>query len=276
MKNNLLSRLLSIVVCVWLMIAITSCGSIKGLQYVQGSFDTTKLSQIQVPEPIIQKGDLLGILVYSDDAAGTAAATTPQTDINSTTGRSSVIDNSGTVTNNVAASTGYIVDQQGYIQLFKLGSVLAAGKTKKQLSDSLAYLYTKLNQLLNPYVEVRFMNFKVTLIGEISKPGTYTIPSDRISAFEAIGLAGDITMYGRRDNVLVVRETNGKREFGKLDFSKPDVFLSPYYYLQQNDMIIVDVAKNKAALTDQTTVRNISIATSALSIIAIFIGIFRR
>jgi polysaccharide export outer membrane protein len=114
------------------------------------------------------------------------------------------------------------------------------------------------------------------LIGEVGKPGTYTIPTDKVSIFDALGLAGDITVFGKRNNVMIVREANGSRQFAQLDLSKPEIFASPYYYLQQNDMVIVDVAKNKAAVNDQITVRNITIAASILSTIAIFINVFRR
>jgi polysaccharide export outer membrane protein len=125
-------------------------------------------------------------------------------------------------------------------------------------------------------VEVRFLNYKITIIGEVSKPGQYSVPVDKVTAFEIIGMAGDITAFGRRDNVLVVRETNGVRQFGRLNLKDPNVFLSPYYYLQQNDMVIVDVTRNKAATTDQATFRYVSIAVSILSLAAVFISIFRR
>jgi polysaccharide export outer membrane protein len=262
-------RLPALLLGVWVILTATSCGNIKNLQYVQGPFDTTRISQLQVQDPIIQKGDLLSILVYSDNSKGTLAATAP---IQHETGTESTTP----VSNAPIASVGYLVDQQGNIVLYKLGSIMAAGKTKKQLADTIARLYTVGELLTNPYVEVRFLSYKITLIGEVTKPGSYSVPAERINAFEAIGLAGDITPYGRRDNVLVVREVNGKRELGRLDFSKPEVFLSPFYNLQQNDMIIVDVAKNKGVINDQTTVRNITLATSILSTIAIFITIFRR
>jgi polysaccharide biosynthesis/export protein len=267
-----MSRLTGIALLLYVVVMATSCGNIKNLQYLQGTFDTVKLRQMQVPEPLIQKGDLLGIAVYSDNALATLAVTQPAVSGSIEGGRSSA-DNGSSVT---PANVGFLVSQQGDIQLFKLGFIHVEGMNKRQLADTLARLYVQKQLLANPYVDVRFLNYKVTLIGEVNRPGTYTIPTEKITAFEAIGLAGDITSYGRRDNVLIVRELNGVRQFGWLDFSKPDVFLSPYYYLQQNDMIIVDVARNKAAVNDQITIRNITVAASILSTIAIFINIFRR
>lgn len=250
----------------------SSCGGVKGLQYVQGEFDTTKLKNIVYKEPTIQKGDMISVRIFSDDPASTAAVTSqlvaaePATELNT----------SGATPPNAGNLPGFLVDQSGNIRLYKLGVIHVEGMTRAQLGDTLARRYEREGLLKNPFAEVRFINYKITLVGEVAKPGVYTVPAERLSVFEAVGLAGDITNYGRRDNVLVVREINGEREFGKLDLSKPDVFLSPYYYLQQNDMIIVDVRKNKAVENDQITTRNITIAASILSTIAIFINVFRR
>lgn len=249
-----------------------ACGTVKGLQYVQGNLDSAALAKIQFSEPVVQRGDLISISVFSDDPLATAAVTNqmPQnSDLNS-----SSID--AMTTSRASNSPTYLVDQQGDIRLYRLGTVHAEGMLKKQLADTLAILYERAGLLKNPFVEVRFINYRVSLIGEVAKPGVYSIPGERISVFEAVGLAGDITAYGRRDNVLVVREVNGTREFARLDLSKSDVFLSPYFYLQQNDMVIVDVRKNKSAVNDQVTVRNIAIATSVLSTVAIFINIFNN
>jgi polysaccharide export outer membrane protein len=248
------------------------------MQYLQGTFDTAQLSRIKISEPLIQKGDLLGITVYSDDPLATAAVTNPVTNgsalaLNSLSSASALGSASSSGSSTLQ---GFIVSEDGFIQLYKIGAVTAVGKTKKQLSDTLALLYANQGLLKNPYVEVRFLNYKVTVIGEVSKPGSYSVPTDRLNAFEAIGLAGDITSYGRRDNVLVVREVNGVREFGKLNLKDPNVFLSPFYYLQQNDMIVVDVARNKSYVNNQNTLQYISIGTSIISIAAVIYSLIRR
>lgn len=247
------------------------------MQYLQGSFDTSRLSKVVIPEPVIQKGDLLGITVYSDDPLATAAVTNPV--VNNTTVLNSQggMGNPGLATTTGASSLqGFVVSQSGEVQLYKLGAIVAEGKTKKQLGDTLALLYASQGLLKNPFVEVRFLNYKISVIGEVARPGTFSIPTDKLSAFEAIGLAGDITTYGRRDNVLVVREINGQRTFGRLNLRDPNVFLSPYYYLQQNDMVLVDVGKNKSVVNNQNTFQIISIATGIVSIAAVFVSILRR
>jgi len=268
-----------LIISLLIVVLASSCGNIKNLQYLQGSFDTAHLKSVQIPEPVIQKGDLLGITVFSDDPMATAAVTNPLTNSATTS-----LNNLGGTNNSTGATTtsgastlqGFVVNQAGEVQLYKLGAIPAAGKTKKQLGDTLAAVYANQGLLKNPFVDVRFRNYKITVIGEVQHPGSFSIPADKLSAFEAIGLAGDITMYGRRDNVLVVREINGGRQFGRLNLQDPNVFLSPFYYLQQNDMVVVDVGKNKAAANNQNTFQTITIATGIASLAAVFISILTR
>ncbi|WP_205508549.1 polysaccharide biosynthesis/export family protein [Longitalea arenae] len=255
-----------------IMIA-TSCSNVKNFQYLQGSFDTARISKVQVPEPVIQKGDLLNITVYSDDPLATAAVTR-QVGGSASPLTLSAESSPSNISANAAA--GYLVDQKGDLQLYKLERLHVEGMTKEQLADTLEYYYTKLDLLKNPYVEVRFLNYKITVIGEVTRPGPFTVPTDKISAFEAIGLAGDITISGRRDNVLVIREINGVRTFGRLNLQDPNVFLSPYYYLQQNDMVVVEPGKIKAAVNNQNTFQYVSLGATLLSITAVFISLFRR
>jgi polysaccharide export outer membrane protein len=261
-----------VIIALLIVFMSASCGNVKNLQYLQGSFDTARLSKINVPEPVVQKGDLLGITIYSDDPLATAAVTRQ---VSSVSAMSISVENSATGSQTTAA-TGYLVNQQGDLQLYKIGIIHAEGLTKEQLADTLEYFYTKQDLLKNPYVEVRFLNYKVTVIGEVGRPGPIIVPTDKLNAFEAIGLAGDITVFGRRDNVLVVREINGVRQFGRLNLKDPNVFLSPYYYLQQNDMIVVDVGKNKSYVNNQSAFQYISIGASVISIAAVIISLIRK
>ncbi|WP_276480600.1 polysaccharide biosynthesis/export family protein [Paraflavitalea pollutisoli] len=270
-----MQRLTGFLLVVFIIVLGCSCGNVKNLQYVQGAFDTVALSKVQFVEPVIQKGDLLSIALFSDNPVATSAVIRQQ----GATPSVSTGDNGPIGSSSLGSATTlptYLVSQTGEIQLFKLGTIKVEGWSKDQLADTLEAMYAKADLLKNPYVEVRLMNYKITLIGEVTRPGTYSIPTEKVNIFEALGLAGDITVYGKRNNVMVVRESKGKREFQQLDLSKPEVFGSPYYYLQPNDMVIVDVAKNKGAVNDQITVRNITVAASVLSTIAIFINIFSR
>ena len=247
------------------LLVVSSCGNLKQLQYLQGTIDTAALSSINFIEPLIQKGDILGITVYSDNQLASAL-------YNQGGAASSTFGTSGS---QPGGGTGYLVSQDGYIQLYELGSVKVEGLSKKQLADFLVNQYIQRNLLKDPFVEVRFQNFKVTVIGDVNRPGVYTFPVDKVNIFDALGLAGDLTTFAKRDNVLIVREVNGVRRFSRLDLTNPDVFNSPFYYLQQNDMIVVDPTKLKATLNDQTF-RYITIATSVVSIVAILYSIFLR
>jgi polysaccharide export outer membrane protein len=237
---------------------------------MQGQFDTLKLSQANYPVPLIQKNDLISISVFSDDPKASAYFNLPSSQTVYNTGTS--VAPSTSISNAPAGST-YLVNEKGEIQMPGLGRLFVAGLTKTQL-DSL--LLSKLQgQLQNPYVIIRMDSYKVTLLGEVTKPGQFTIPNERISLLEAIALAGDLTPFGRRDNVLIIREINGERTFRRLDLKNPDILGSPYFYLQPNDMVIVEPNKSKSAANDQVVVRNISLAVSLISVIAVIITLSR-
>lgn len=267
---------------------ISSCGNTRSITYMQGKFDTARLSQITVPEPVIRKGDLLSIIVYSDNPQATALYNQPLITMNSGSAGSSSAGSSGSGTNGAGGGSGsttgamtaaspttpgYLVDEKGDIEFQGLGLLHVEGLTKDQLRDTLD---SRLKDFLkNPYYTIRFMNYRFTMLGEVAHPGIFSIPGEHVSLLEAIGLAGDLTFYGRRDNVLIIRETNGKREWARLDLTKPEIMGSPYFYLQQNDVVIVEANKKKVAASDQVTARNVTIAATIVSTIAILYSIFK-
>jgi polysaccharide export outer membrane protein len=253
-----------------------SCGSTRPFTYMQGQFDTAKLSQIPVIEQVIQKGDLLNIIVYSDNPQATALYNQPVAGASGgSAGLAGLPSSPGTSSSTVGAptSSGYLVDQSGNIAFQGIGLLQVEGLTRNQLIDT---LNGRLGQnFTNPYYTIRFLNNRFTMLGEVTKPGMYPIPGERLNILEAIGLAGELTFYGRRDNVLIIRENNGKREFARLDLTKPEIMGSPYFYLQQNDMVIVEQNRKKVAANDQSAVRNISLAATLVSIVAILYTIFK-
>lgn len=253
---------------------VISCRPVKNLNYMQGRFDTSKLRQVMISEPIIQKGDLLSVVVYSDNP--TATGIYNQQLIIVPSGSNAANGSNNSVSGNMPSAPGYLVDEQGNIQLQTVGLFHVAGWTRRQLSDSLAHYFVNNNLLQNPYVTVRFLNFKFSMLGEVNHPGMFSIPEDHVSLFEALGLAGDLTLFARRDSVLVIREVNGQRQFGSLDLTSPNVMSSPFFYLQTNDVVIVDQTKKKQTANDQTTGRTISIAATVISTIAIVINLLRR
>jgi polysaccharide export outer membrane protein len=249
---------------------VSSCTPVTKIQYMQGSFDTAQLSRLNYPEPRIQKGDLLGVSVFSDDPVATSLVVgTSAAPIQSTNNplMATTTPNGGYFTS--------LVDDQGDIQVYRLGQFKVEGMTRRQVAELLKEQYLQKQLLIHPLTEVKLLNYKITLVGEVGHPGPISVPADHISIMEAVGLAGDITVYGRRDNVLVVRETDGKRVFGRLNLGDPNAYLSPFFYLRQNDLVVVDVDKSKTSQTNQTTFQIVAVSASVLSTIAIFINVLK-
>jgi len=266
-----------------LALACSSCGNTRHLTYLQGKFDTASIGQISLKEPIVQKGDLLSIIVYSDNPGATVQFNPGQI---ASSGNSSSGGASGGSTGNTSAASsggsgggapssgGYLVDEKGNIEFPVLGLIHAEGMTKGQLKDSLE-IRLKDTLLQNPYCIIRFLNYKFTMLGEIVRPGIFSIPGEHINLLEALGLSGDLTFYGRRDNILVIRENNGKREFGRLDLTKPESMASPYFNLQPNDVVYVEASRKKVAANDQSVIRTISISASIISTLALLYTLFK-
>jgi polysaccharide biosynthesis/export protein len=260
-------------ICIWSIVSVSSCGSTKGLIYMRGSFDTAKLSIISPAQPTIRRGDILSIIVYSDNPEATKIYN--QSLI--TTGNTSVIASSG-VTQAVAGSApnaaGYQVDENGNIVFQGLGKIYVEGLTKASLRDTLDARLTPFLQ--HPYYSIRFLNYKFTMMGEVNRPGIVTIPGERINILEAIALVGDLTTFANRDSVLIIRENNNKREFARINLNRPQIMASPYFYIQQNDIVIVEPTRKKSVSNDVITLRNISIASTVVSTFAILYSIFRN
>ena len=246
-----------------------SCGNTRHLTYLQGQFDTAKLSQVNAIEPIIRKGDLLSIIVFSDNPAATRIYNQSLIAVSGSSSSSSSASEGGTS----PSAPGYQVDYNGNIMFQGLGLLHVEGLTKEQLKDTLD---SRLDSLLvHPYFNVSFLNYKFTMLGEVNKPGVISIPGEKINLLEALSLAGDMTFYGRRDNVLIIRETNGHRDFARLDITKPDIMASPYYYLQQNDIVYIEATKQKVSNTDQTFLRALTVVSVLVSTFAILYSIFK-
>lgn len=167
---------------------------------------------------------------------------------------------------------GYLVENDGSIVFPVLGKLYIAGWNKKQLIDTLTERLRY--EIESPIVSVRLLNYKITVLGEVGKPGTYTIPNERVTVLDALGLAGDITLYGARDSVWVVRQNNGKVEIGTLNLNAGNIFNSPYFYLQQNDLVYVEMTKRKITSSDQTLIRNISIGLGIISTLTLILTRF--
>ncbi len=221
--------------------------------YFNQQGDTTLAKIVQSTEPIIQPGDRLSIVVNASNQLSAAPYN---------------LGSSATGTSGGGATTGgggYLVEADGTIQFPQLGKIQVAGMKRKQLVDVLSKTLVK--YVNDPIVTIEFLNFKITVLGEVGHQGTFTIPEGKVTLIDAIGLAGDLPFTARRDNITVIREKNGIREFGKISVLSKNAFSSPYFVLQQNDVVYVEPTKEKiAAATDQSFLRNFTIATSVLSV----------
>jgi polysaccharide export outer membrane protein len=237
--------------------ALFSCSTNKNVAYFQDidSLKTGEIASASFKEPIIQNDDIISVLIQTIDP------------------KNSDVVNQDSPTLSVGASSasaigtqqisGFLVDKDGSVEIPLLGKIKIAGLTTSQARDLVkerAKIFYK-----EPSVQVRFANFKITLIGEVAKPATYTMPNEKVSILDAIGLAGDLTIYGRRENVLLVRDTDGRKTYARFNLNSTDIFKSPYFYLKQNDVIYVEPNKAKITSTDATTTRNVTITVSILT-----------
>lgn len=233
----------------------SSCVSNKKIVYFQGAENT--IDETKVTEAKIQPNDNLLILVSS-----------PKVEV-SDIFNSIQINERGNSTQESLALQGYIVDKDGYINFPILGRVKLGGLTK---NEAINLLQEKISEyVVESTVNIRFLNFRVTVLGEVNKPGVYTVTNETISLPEALGLAGDMTIHGRRNNVLVCREVNGKKEFYRMDMTSPDLFRSPNYYLQQNDIVYIqpNKAKSSGAGYNQNLPIWVSVFSTIITIIAL-------
>lgn len=155
------------------------------------------------------------------------------------------LSSQGANTATLADPLGYRVDSRGQIDLPVIGPITVIGHTLEQIRDTVHARVVATGYLKDLNVQVRFLSFKVTILGEVNSPGTYTIPSQKINVLEALGMAKDVTMFSRRDNLLVVREEDGKRMYGRLNLKSKELFNSPFYYLKPNDVLYVAPHKSK-------------------------------
>ncbi|WP_026463363.1 polysaccharide biosynthesis/export family protein [Adhaeribacter aquaticus] len=215
-------------------------------------------------DPKIQTYDLLSITVTSlnpeaNALFNTGVAAQAKTITDFSLSRSN---------NSELAREGYLVDKTGSIDFPVLGKIKLVGLTKTQATEMLKN-QLKLH-LKDPIINVRFLNFKITVVGEVNRPATFSIPSERINILEALGMAGDMTAFGKRENVLIIREENGIRKMTRLNLNNKEILNSPYFYLQQNDVIYIEPDKMKQvqASTNTRTISIIASLTTLLIVVA--------
>ena len=238
-----------------LITLLVSCSAPKEVLYLQ-DIATIKEENIDKNyEVIIHKDDLLAILVNSKD---------PELALNMPV----VTFQIGAQTTTQQRLLGYLVDQNGDIDFPILGKIHVEGLTRMQVTELIKQKLMNEDLIKDPIVTVQFLNFKVSVMGEVARPGTFDISGDRITLLEALSMAGDLTIYGRRDRVAVIREKDGKRRILYHDLRSSDIFQSPCYYLQQNDIVYVEPNKAKTGQSRINSNNSVGVWLSAVSVLA--------
>jgi len=226
----------------------------------------------------IEKGDILGITITTlspeyNQLFSTGAA--PQTPVTTAiVPATATAAGTGTASSDPARN-GYLVDENGQVNLPVLGKVDVSGLTRKEAQDKITAEVAKTAK--TPIVNIRFLNYKVTVIGEVTRPGSFNVPDERVNVLEALGMAGDLTPYAIRENILVIREKDGARTMQRINLADKNVFNSPYFYLQQNDVVYVQPENTlKARQADASNYRWVPIATAGISAIAVILASLLR
>lgn len=239
----------------------TSCTNMKRATYFYNTGDSNFLNiNSESLEPVLQANDLLSISVSSVNPEAAEMFNVANV----------VATESSTLSGSRAQASGYLIDQDGFIRFPVLGKILAAGKTKKALREEITAELSSKKLLIDPIVDVRYLNFKVSVLGEVKNPSVLTIPNEKISLLEALGLAGDITIFGNKETVALLREEDGVKKLRRIDLTSSDLFSSPYYYLKSNDIIYVE--PTQAKVSESSLVKSwIPVILSAISLAIITI-----
>ena len=257
---------------------LSSCVQQKQIAYfqkVEGQSDTLAVAQTYTPK--IQPGDILDIKVGSLNPLASSffnpfSTMSVNPDLNETNAQAAN-GIAPTPSLSQSAAPGFLIDSDGTIDYPLIGNVKLGGLTTAAARDTIK---NKLKRYLKePTVTVRVLNYKISVMGEVVRPSVYVIPNERITLPEAISLAGDLTIYARRDNIMVIRDVDGKKEFGKVNLNSREVYNSPYYYLHNNDVVYVEPGKGKAAQSDRIY-QILPIILSALSFITIIVTYTHR
>lgn len=243
-----------IVTIALLSTVLLSCAGKRNLVYFSNLAKHHEVANLSQQAITVQQDDLLRISVNS---------------LSQESNLLFAINNQNGSSKNIDEQTGYRVNQNGEINYPVIGTVKVIGLTTSEVQSLLAAQLDR--YVKKPIVDVRVINFKVTVIGEVNRPGTFNVQGDRINLLEALGLAGDMTVYGKRHNVLVIREQNGQRIMKRVNLNEPDVMNSVFFTLKQNDMVYVEPDKSKATEFSANT-RLMPIVIASISAVAVLIN----
>jgi len=246
------------------VLMFSSCTPQRVVYNYLEDMDTSSKKDYFVTEPKIQKNDQLSVQISS-------AALDPEIDA---LYNQQLTSAGGVGGQQQQMQYGYLVDQKGNLELPRIGVIHAEGMTKEQLATEVKNRLK--GQLTDPTVVIRFTNFRIIVIGEVGAPGVHTVAVENLTLLEGLALAGDITEFGKKKEVKVIRENNGQRQQGIVDVTSSKMFESPYYQLQQNDVIMVEQTKYKVMQSEQQRIsQQLGFALSIITSIALLYNIFK-
>ena len=257
-----------IIIFSFVLFFLSSCTSKKKLDYLQNIESVALEASMKNAKSTIQPNDQLVIMVTAKDMD-----VVKPFNQNFSSGQilqySLPSNNAPAQSQTSASGPTYMVDSQGNIEFPVIGKINTENKTTEELRDILKKEISK--YVLNPQVSVRNTNYKITVLGEVNRPGTYNIPDAQTTLLEVLGLAGDLSIYGNREDILVVRNIDGIMSKERIDLTKADFINSPFFYLKQNDVIIVspNETKQKSARLDPNAGIYISVASIVVTILAL-------
>lgn len=211
-------------------------------------------------EPKLQPDDLLSIIVSAENPELTVPFNLPQ------------IQGNYEINNNQNGIKTYLIDNYGFIEFPVIGKMKLGGLTRTEATEKLVKAVSE--YIKDPIVNLRILNFKVSVLGEVVKPSSFTLASERITLLEAISLAGDLTIHGKRDNILIIREADGKKTYNRIDITQADFLNSPFYYLAQNDVVVVE--PNKTRINASAVGPNVTATISAVSVLVTLLVVLLR
>ena len=253
LKKNIISFVV-------LLLLLNSCASRKDLVYYQ-DIDSVQMNN-STYQSLLQPDDLLTIIVRGENPEAVVAFNMPNISYNTN-------DQTGIETQRLFT---YLIDNENTINFPVIGKIKLGGLSRVDAEKALVKEISK--YVINPKIDLRILNYKITVQGEVNRPGTYPITSERVTVVEALSIAGDLTVYGKRSNIMLLREENGTKKVVRMDLTKADFINSPYYYLRQNDVIYVE--PNKTKINSAAVGPNTGIILSAVSLLVTVIALTIR
>lgn len=235
----------------FILVGLYSCSSGSKITYLQNADGISTEEKSLKYEPTLQPDDLLSIIVSAQNPESTIPFNLPQ------------IQGNYNIGNNQNGIKTYLLDNQGEIDFPVIGKIKLGGLVRSEANKKLEILVS--DYVKNPGINLRILNFKISVLGEVSRPGSFSIESERITLLEALGKAGDLTIYGKRSDILIIRENKGVKKYQKVDITKVDFVSSPFYYLGQNDVVIVN--PNKTKINSAAVGPNSNVVLSSISLL---------